>query len=556
MPETPPSPAASRRRVAGVTVPLFSLRGPRSWGIGEIGDLPAFAQWARDFGVRLIQLLPLGEISSGETSPYAALTAFGIDPMYISLADVPDLGGDAQAAVDRSRLQKAPGDSVYAILGRARESVNVDYAAVRKLKQHALRVAFGRFHEGEVLSASPRAAAFRAFCQHNEPWLADYSLFRALKDAHQSAAWWEWPEPLSSRRPRALAEARVTHAREVVYHRYLQWMAHVQWYDARARLRAIGVEIMGDLPFMVGRDSADVWANQGEFRDDAVVGAPPDAFNDEGQDWGLPPYDWRVMRATDFAWLRRRCRYTGSLYDRFRIDHLVGFFRTYVRDNDKRVNERGRLAPGYFDPGEEPAQLEHGVAVVGAMVEAAREGGAELIAEDLGVIPPFVRKALPQLGVPGYKVLIWEKDQAWNEDEKKLRDTFRDPAAFPALSVSCFGTHDTAPVAAWWEGLDDTERAAVKALPGLREQAADLGATFTPAVHKALVELLAGSGSDLVLLLIQDILGTKDRINTPATVGAHNWTYRLPATVEELRADPGVFKLTEMVRKGLEKGGR
>ncbi len=138
----------------------------------------------------------------------------------------------------------------------------------------------------------------------------------------------------------------------------------MQWYDARARLRALGVEVMGDLPFMVGRDSADVWANQGEFRDDASVGAPPDAFNDQGQDWGLPPYDWRVMRANDFAWLRRRCRYTASLYDRFRIDHLVGFYRTYMRATGHRVDAAGRLVPGFFDPEDEAAQLAHGERVV------------------------------------------------------------------------------------------------------------------------------------------------------------------------------------------------
>jgi 4-alpha-glucanotransferase len=541
---------ATTRRIAGVTVPLFSLHGPRSWGIGEIGDLPAFAQWMRDSGIRLVQLLPLGEISGGETSPYAALTAFGIDPIYISLADVPDLGSDAQQALDRARLHKPQGDSAYAMLARARESKNVDYGAVRSLKQHALKAAFARFYESELLRGTPRAAAFRAFVRENEAWIVDYALFRALKDAHGGVAWWDWSEGLRDRRPRALSEARVQHAREVLHYQYVQWIAHQQWYDTRARLRAIGVEIMGDLPFMVGRDSADVWANQGEFRNDASVGVPPDQFNTEGQDWGLPPYDWRVMAANDFTWLRRRCRYTASLYDRFRIDHLVGFYRTYMRDNDKRVNDKGKLAPGYFDPAVEEAQLAHGEAVITAMKEAARDGGAELIAEDLGIIPPFVRKSLPRLGVPGYKVVIWEKDQVGG------KEVFRDPAEYSPLSVACFGTHDTFPVAVWWESLDQAEREAVKKIPALAADAASLGESFTPAVHRALVDLLCSSRSDLVLFLLQDILGTKERINTPATVGAHNWSYRLPGTVEELRADPGIFKLTEMLRRSVEKSGR
>ena len=174
-------PETQRGRIAGVTVPLFSLRGPGSWGIGEIGDLPSFARWMKESGVRLVQLLPLGEISGGETSPYGALTAFGIDPIYISLADVPDLGADAQAALDRARLHLHQSDSAYAVLGRARDSRDVDYGAVRSLKQHALRVAFSRFYEGELLPGTPRAAAFRAFVTQNESWLVDYALFRALK---------------------------------------------------------------------------------------------------------------------------------------------------------------------------------------------------------------------------------------------------------------------------------------------------------------------------------------------------------------------------------------
>jgi 4-alpha-glucanotransferase len=548
----PDSPNRSAHRLAGVTVPLFALRTADSWGIGEIGDLPAFGAWMREAGIRLVQLLPLGEIAGGETSPYAALTAFGIDPMYISLGLVPDLGNDVAAAVGRARVasRSAGSDSAYALLARARESRQVDYGAVRSLKQQALRVAFGRFYEGEVLAATPRAASLRAFAQHNETWLPDYALYRALKDAHAGVAWWDFSEALRDRRPKALAEARVAHAREIQFYTYLQWLAHTQWYDARARLRAIGVEIMGDLPFMVGKDSADVWANQGEFRDDAAVGVPPDAFDEDGQDWGLPPYDWRVMRANDFAWLRRRCRYTASLYDRFRIDHLVGFYRTYMRPLDKRVTAEGKLAPGAFDPADEEQQLAHGEAVISAMIEAAREGGASIVGEDLGVIPPFVRVSLPKLGLPGYKVIIWEKDPVDGEE------VFRDPARFAPLSVACYGTHDTAPMAAWWEGLGDDERRAVKKLPGLGENASAFGQAFTPAVHEALVNLLSSAGSDLALFLMQDILGSKDRINTPATVGVHNWTYRLPATIAELRADPGVFKLTEMLRKSLEQAGR
>jgi 4-alpha-glucanotransferase len=173
------------------------------------------------------------------------------------------------------------------------------------------------------------------------------------------------------------------------------------------------------------------------------------------------------------------------------------------------------------------------------------------VAEDLGTVPSFVRTSLTRLGVPGYKVLIWEKDYTVEEDPP-----FIDPLEYPEVSVACFGTHDTAPVAVWWEGLKEEERAAVRAIPGLEDRAGDLGEAFTPAVHAVLLDLIHSSGSELVLLLIQDLLGSRERINTPATVGEHNWTYRLPASIAELRQDREVQAIWARVRESIAKGGR
>jgi len=534
------APASSKphRRIAGVTIPLFSLKSPRSWGIGEIGDLPEFAAWARSAGLKLVQILPLGEISGGETSPYSALSAFGLDPMYISIADVPELAPDPRRALG--------GELGELLLGRIQASSRVDYEAVRALKRQALKAAFHQFRDGDLAKRSSRAEAFFAFRERHRAWLEDYALFRALKDAHGGVAWWDWGAALKERDASALEKARSQHEEALVYYEYLQWIAHEQWDAARARLAAMGVEIMGDLPFMVGRDSADVWANQSEFRDDASAGMPPDAFNEEGQEWGLPPYYWARMRANDFAWLRKRVRYMGSLYDRFRIDHLVGFYRSYMRPRYALLNEKGKLVPGVFDPKTEPEQLMHGEQVMRAMLEAAGEKGSTIVAEDLGIVPDFVRASLAKLDVPGYKVLIWEKDG----------HVFRDPAKYPRVSLACFGTHDTDPVAVWWETRDREEREAVKKLPSLAPHAAHLGPRFTREVHKALFDLLNASNSELVLFLIQDVLGTHDRINTPATVGHQNWTYRLPGTVEQLQHDAEVAAIVAMVHKSIETHGR
>jgi 4-alpha-glucanotransferase len=533
---------SSARRVAGVTVPLFSLRSARSWGIGEITDLPAFSQWmSESAGIRLVQILPLGEIAGTETSPYSAMSAFGIDWLYLDLDRVADL--DTSPHGLREALG---GDMGVAILRRARESARVDYEAVRFVKQRALQWAFMRFEREHLGRGSDRARAFEMWSADERHWLEDYALFRALKDARKGEPWWKWERPLRDREPWALDGARQEFARPVAYYKYLQWLAHGQWERARAQLRENGLEVMGDLPFMVGRDSADVWGNQKEFRHDRNVGAPGDQFDPEGQDWGLPPYKWEAMRANDFAWLRRRARYAGSLYDRFRIDHLIGFYRTYTRPLEPR-DARGKLVEGAFDPPEARAQLAHGERVVGAMKTAGLERSATLVAEDLGVIPEWVRASLQRLNVPGYKVLIWEKTND---------GAFKNPVEYPSRSVSALGTHDTDSCVTWWEGRDERERAEFAKIPAVRDRASSLTAHWSPAVHRALLDAILTAGSELCLLLMQDVLAVRDRVNTPGTVGPMNWTWRLPGTIETLRSTVSYAASLARVREAIRAAGR
>lgn len=525
-------------RVAGVTVPLFSLRTASSWGIGSIGDLLPFAEWIAQAGLSLVQLLPLAEGSGASASPYAALSAFGIDPIYIDVDDLPGLGEASPASL--------LSDDERAALAAAQAADTVDYQTVARLKDQVLSAAFDTFHAQESAVQGPLGREFIDFMARHAAWLDNLALFRALKTAHGGAPWWEWSAPLRDRERSALRQAQDKLGRELLAIKYRQWVADRQWGAARARLKAMGVELMGDLPFMVDRDSADVWSRGDQFRLDMSVGVPADQFDADGQDWGMPPYDWARMASDDFTWLRRRCAYAGHLYDRFRIDHLVGFYRTYMRPFAARRDRRGKLVPGAFSPSGAADQLAHGERVLRAMLEGAASTGARLIAEDLGCIPDFVPPSLARLGVPGYKVLIWEKE----DDER----TFKDPRRYPALSVACFGTHDTDPVAAWWEGLGQDERAAAADL--LQIPRASTPARFTPAVHDALCRRILGARSELVLLLIQDVLGSRARINTPGTLGEHNWTYRVPAPVEVLAADPGVRAILGRIKAAVEASDR
>ena len=516
----------ARGRHAGALVPLFSIPSRGSWGIGEIPDLARFADWLRLCALDFVMLLPVNEMGDGQNSPYSALSAMAVDPLYISLAEVDefvDAGGErALSSADRAQLE------------RARESPRVEYRLIREIKWPALRCAFDRFETREWRSGSTRAARFREFLEQERWWLADYALFRALHEEQQGRYWLEWNEGIRRRQPAALDEARARLSHEVLYRSWLQWIAAEQWQ--RARRDCAAVAIFGDFPFVVSGDSADVWARQHEFRLDATVGTPPDAFSATGQDWGLPVYRWDVM-APDFQWFHDRARRAAELYDGFRVDHLVGFYRTYARERD------GTAA---FVPPDEPSQTAQGERVLTIFGEC----GAHIVAEDLGSVPEFVRESITRLDVPGYRVLRWER--FWEEPGKP----FRDPAAYPPLSMATSSTHDTETLAEWWDAADEDERSAIAAMPSMRDSGCEPSLEFCEIVHDALLRALCGAGSNLVLLPVQDIFGWRDRVNTPAVVDEVNWTWRLPWPVEELQSQSNAKERSAFLRKLIEACGR
>jgi 4-alpha-glucanotransferase len=485
-----------RSRRAGISVPLFSLRSTRSWGIGEIGDIPAMAEWLRAANQSVLQILPLNELAPSESSPYSALSAMAIDPQFISIWMMEDAQGfDSEW---RSEIEDV------------RRAMRIDYKAVRRLKTRALNAAFDRFLQADWLSDVGRAATFRAYIAAESWWLDEYSLYRALRAEAGERSWPEWPAELRDRDSAAMANARERLAREMLFYQYVQWIASRQW-DA-VRRGTEGIEILGDFPFMVAFDSADVWSRRQDFLLDASVGTPPDAFSETGQEWGLPPYNWDEARKNDFAWLRERAQRQANLYDGFRVDHLVGFYRTYVRPFNGRHP--------YFMPDDEAAQIELGEQTMRIMIDTR----GDVSVEDLGTVPAFVRESIARLNLPGYKVLRWEP---------------ADPVLYPPMSVAMTGTHDTECLAVWWESLAPHERA----------RFGTDSPQFDTAVRDCILERIYNAGSNLALLPIQDVFGWRDRINHPATISDANWTYVLPWPVDRFLGEPeaidGASRLAE-----------
>jgi 4-alpha-glucanotransferase len=521
-------------RRACVLMPLFSLRDG-GWGVGEIPDLPRFARWASASGFGVVQLLPVSEVCGGETSPYAASSAFAIDPVYLGLDACEDFrlagGRDALTPEDRRLIDE---------LARA---PSVRWGEVRGVKARAAALAFARFEREEWTRETERARELGRFMDARKDWLEDDALFSVLHERFASS-WLDWEPALRDRLPGALQAARQEHRQAILHRSWLQWQLDAQWHRARTEAAALGVELMGDLPFVVATDSADVWSHRDIFHPELRVGTPPDAFSAEGQDWGLPLYDWAAMERSGFAWFRARAARAGELYSLYRVDHVIGLYRTFFRSADG--SQSG------FVPPEKAEQIRLGETLLPILSEAG-----EVVAEDLGMVPPFLRPSLTKLGIPGYKVMRWEKEEApaggdhpaegqgdadrpahaapHAEKERKPRIVFHDPATWPVLSVAASGTHDIETNAEWYDLLPAEERAALARIPGLelcaqRER-------FDDAVRDALLRALYAAPSELAAIPFQDVFGARERINVPGTVNETNWTYRMPMSLDALAGD-------------------
>ena len=499
-------------RSAGVLIPLFSLRTRESLGRGEIFDLAPMIDLALAMGCTVIQLLPLDETGAIEQSPYSALSVNAIDPMYISMRN---LAGVGRVVLARAR----------AVVGTARI---VGRSIVRKEKLALLERSY-RATRGE----GGGGAELDDFIAANGFWLDDYALFRALQEKFD-ANWQTWPAELMRRDPDALDSARRELADSIAMYCYWQFIAHRQWSEMRSYAASRGVRIGGDLAFSPCADSAEVWANQNDFDLTRSVGAPPDDFNPNGQRWGLPMPNWQRMRADGLKLMRARVRHASSLYDLIRIDHVVGLYRTFNFGADPDE-------PGIFTPANEEQQKIQGEEIIRIIKEEA--GAAELIAEDLGTVPPWVRKSLASLGVPGYKVMQWERLNWGRPDE-----AFVNPATYPELSLATTGTHDTESLTTWWrEQPVEIREKLVRAL----EIAAKVNPTRTldESARDAILAALYAAPSRLTIIPIQDLFGWSARINRPGTVSESNWTYRLPMTLERLRRSRATKSRVAKLRK-------
>lgn len=383
--------------------PLFSVYSKNSLGIGDFDDLKLLVDWCGSAGLSILQLLPMNEAGS-TFCPYDALSSFALEPMYISL---------------KTKKGRPPSGGL------------VDYS----IKEEKIK----RLWKIYLKDIKTSSKEFSGFVKRGSYWLEDFALFKVLKKYQAGKAWYEWDDCYKNRDPEALAAFRKERADEIAFHKWLQWTAFRQFREAKEYAESKDIKICGDLPILISRDSADVWAHPEYFKLDFAAGAPPDMYCAKGQRWGVPTYRWEKIAGDGYRYLKEKLWYAENFYDILRIDHVVGLFRIWSIPYNEPAENEG--LNGSFDPGDENTWKSHGETILSVMIKNTK---ILLTAEDLGVIPDGCPETLKGLKIPGNSVQRWVKD--WN-----VKHDFLKPKDYKKLSVVMLSTHDTTNWAAWWE---------------------------------------------------------------------------------------------------------
>jgi 4-alpha-glucanotransferase len=480
-------------RESGILLHPTSL--PSRFGIGDLGkEAYQFADFLASTGQRLWQILPLGPTGYGN-SPYQCLSVFAGNPLLISLERLVE-----DKFLDPIELENEP----------SFPKDRVDYDSVIKFKTPLLKKSFETF---ERRAAWPERKRFKVFCRKNAGWLDTYSLFMALKEAHDLTAWNTWEEDIRRRHPTSLEHWRKRLDREIRYHKYQQYQFVQQWSRLKKYCNEHQIRFIGDIPLFVALDSAEVWSHPEMFYlDDSgkptvVAGVPPDYFSKTGQLWGNPLYRWDAMARDGYAWWIERFRFERNLVDIIRLDHFRGFEKYWeVSATDTTaLNGRWVLGPG--------AKLFQ--AVQNAL------GSLPIIAEDLGTITPEVHALRDQFGFPGMRVLQFSFDSGPNAYEYR-------PYNYPRNSVVYTGTHDNNTTIGWFRG-DDVEDSTQSQEDRAREKQVALTYLGTDGheINWDFIRLAFTSAANTAIIPLQDILGlgSAARMNIPSRAEG-NWCWR------------------------------
>ncbi|MDR1389933.1 MAG: 4-alpha-glucanotransferase [Treponema sp.] len=648
------------QRLIGTVVPVGALRGREKTGVGEFLDLIDFADLCADMGIGLIQILPVND-TGYESSPYSALTAFGLHPLYIKLSAIEEAA--------------AFSGEIAALGAQFDGKKRFPHYRVLKAKMELLRKIYDRSRAPDEAKKGPLASWIA-----ENPWVKAYAVFRRLKESNGEKSWKDWAgrRQLQADGIDSLWNDPVLW-KEHVFWAWLQKTLDSQFTRAAGAIRDRGIKLEGDLPILMNEDSCDVWAHPAIFRQDLSAGAPPDMYSPAGQNWGFPIYDWQAQASDNYRWWKARLKAAEKYYDAYRIDHVLGFFRIWASSRADNSSALGRYVPyvavtraeleelgydsgrirwlsqshvptgeiwgavrhsGISSEGEIAAGVERifelaldriggeelwlfkktitgekdiealalppaarailirfwhnrlfveyetdrffpvwyfresrGFSSLGSEEKNALESliekhrveseriweaeGKKLLsmltessamiacAEDLGAVPDCVPRVLKNLNILGLRVVRWFR--RWDKNGQPYVPL----EEYPEESVCVPSVHDSSTLREWWETEADQD--VFSAFIG-----APLSRVYTPETAKIILTRMAASASRCHVFPVQDLLhlsgrwyepdSSSERINVPGTSNEFNWTYRLPASIAEIRGDSELVQAASKLR--------
>ena len=502
-------------RTWGWSVQLYALRSERSWGCGDLADLSELARWStEELGAGMLMVNPLHASIPAtplQPSPYYPSSRRYRNPIYLRIENVPGAELAAQtvesmASVARSFNSRRliDRDGIWHAKMQALEAIWQTRGGTRRIEE-----SFARYlaREGEDV------VAYGTFCALTEKF---------------GPGWMNWPKEYHDPRCAAVRKFQEEHALRVQFHSWLQWLVEEQLQQS-----SFQCSVMQDLPIGVDPGGADVWMRQDVFARGVSVGAPPDKFNTQGQDWGLPPFIPWKLRAEAYEpfiqTIRSTLRHAGGL----RIDHVLGLFRLYWVPQG--------LGPAYG------AYVRYASDELLSIVALeSHRANAFIVGEDLGTVEPGVSEKLQRTGILSYRVFWFEREP---------------PSKWPEMALASLSTHDLPTVAGMWTGSDLEAQRKAGLQPNEKDTAAsrellrdnadvkpkDDLETVAAKAHTALAE----APSRLITAQLDDALLVEERPNMPATTGEQwpNWSIALPQTLEDIQRNPAVRRIADTLRR-------
>jgi 4-alpha-glucanotransferase len=518
-PAVAPAHQGDGRRLWILAVQLYAARSGRNWGHGDFTDLLGLLRVASAAGAAGVGLNPLHALFSDraeQASPYAPNSRNFLNPLYIDVEAAP---GYESVSGDRDAIARLQAADV------------VQYRDVAVLKLAALRRAYRKFCGGV---ASEPMRAFEAFRAEMGEQLLRFACFETFR-AQNAGVWWDWPPAFRKPDEASLRAYAANNHEEVGFHAYLQWVADGQ-LQACCRLgHELGLPIGLYLDLAVGVDpgGADAWIEQRTTLNGLSVGAPPDAYNPAGQNWGLTAFNPHGLVAERFEPLRRMLRSAMRHAGAIRIDHVLGLMRLYVIPNGAHARDGVYLRFPF-------------ASMMSVVAEESRRGSCIVVGEDLGTVPENFRETMHAWGLWSYLVMQFERD--WD-------GSFRPPERYLQQALATFNTHDLPTYAGWVSGHDLAVKRGIGLDPGEgdeeRARSRDaleraVGPLDGESGFERVTAFLAATPARLVSVAIEDVFGAREQMNIPGTVDEYpNWRIRWPVSLEQLQDDARLMRLSE-----------